>query len=247
MARWFHRIGVGADALTFTGFAIGVSAALLIAAQFFTWALCVILLSRVIDALDGALARLTAPTDRGGFLDITLDFLFYASIPLAFAVADPARNALAAAALLAAFIGTGSSFLAFATIAAKRRLASTAYPDKSFFFLGGLAEAGETLAFFIAMCVWPQQFSLLAWIFCGLCALTIVTRIYWGWLAFGGGRDHAFSNRARSQEIVRRACLHDGDRGRANGLGCHHDDCRMRLAAPSHTRRLMDWQQSEGR
>ncbi len=188
MARRLHGIGVRADALTFTGFAVGVAAALLIAAQFFTLALCVILLSRLIDALDGAVARVTAPTDRGGFLDITLDFLFYATIPLAFAVADSARNALAAAALLAAFMGTGSSFLAFATVAARRRLVSTAYPDKSFFFLGGLAEAGETLAFFIAMCLWPQQFSLLAWIFCGLCAITIVTRIYWGWLAFGGGR-----------------------------------------------------------
>ncbi|MEJ7688622.1 MAG: CDP-alcohol phosphatidyltransferase family protein [Variovorax sp.] len=78
MARRLHGIGVGANALTFTGFAIGVAAALLIAAQFFTWALCAIVLSRLIDALDGAVARLTAPTDRGGFLDITLDFLFYA-------------------------------------------------------------------------------------------------------------------------------------------------------------------------
>ena len=124
------------------------------------------------------------PTDRGGFLDITLDFLFYASIPLAFAVADPARNALAAAALLAAFMGTGSSFLAFASIAAKRGMTSTAYPNKSFYFLGGLTEAGETLAFFIAMCLWPQYFAWLAWSFCGLCVLTIAMRIYWGWLAF---------------------------------------------------------------
>lgn len=184
LARRLHAIGVGADALSFTGFAVGVLAALLIAGGFFTWALAAILLSRLIDGLDGAVARLTTPTDRGGFLDITLDFLFYASIPLAFAVADPARNALAAAALLAAFMGTGSSFLAFATIAAKRGMASTAYPDKSFFFLGGLTEAGETLAFFIAMCLWPQQFAGLAWSFCALCVLTIAMRIYWGWVAF---------------------------------------------------------------
>ena len=184
VARRLHGVGVGADALTFTGFGIGISAALLIAEQFFTLALCCIVLSRLMDALDGAVARLTKPSDRGGFLDITLDFVFYASIPLAFAVADPARNALAAAALLAAFIGTGSSFLAFATFAAKRGMTSTAYPDKSFFFLGGLTEAGETLAFFIAMCLWPQQFALLAAVFCGLCVITIVVRIYWGWLAF---------------------------------------------------------------
>lgn len=185
IARRLHAVGVGADTLSFTGFAVGIAAALLIAGQFFIGALCAILLSRLIDALDGAVARLTTPTDRGGFLDITLDFLFYASIPLAFAFADPTRNALAAAALLAAFIGTGSSFLAFATFAAKRDMTSTDYPDKSFFFLGGLTEAGETLAFFSAMCLWPHQFALLAWVFCGLCGLTLVTRIYWGWRTFG--------------------------------------------------------------
>lgn len=184
MARRLHAVGVGADALSFTGFAVGVLAAVLVASGFFGWALGAIVLSRLIDGLDGAVARLTMPTDRGGFLDITLDFLFYASIPLAFAVADPARNALAAAALLAAFMGTGSSFLAFASIAAKRGMTSTAYPDKSFYFLGGLTEAGETLAFFIAMCLWPHYFAWLAWSFCVLCVLTIATRIYWGWLAF---------------------------------------------------------------
>lgn len=130
------------------------------------------------------MARQTTPTDAGGFLDITLDFLFYASIPLAFALADPERNALAAAVLLAAFIGTGSSFLAFATIAAKRGLTSTAYPDKSFFFLGGLTEATETLACFVAMCLWPQHFALIACGFAVLCGLTIVTRLVWGWRAF---------------------------------------------------------------
>jgi phosphatidylglycerophosphate synthase len=117
-------------------------------------------------------------------LDIALDFLFYASIPLAFAVAEPSANALAAAVLLAAFIGTGSSFLAFAVLAAKRGMTDLATPGKSFYFLGGLTEATETLAFFVAMCLWPQHFALLAYVFAGLCAITIVTRIGWGWKAF---------------------------------------------------------------
>ena len=62
-----------------------------------------LLLNRALDGLDGALARLSRVTDRGAFLDIGLDFVFYAAIPLAFAVSDPAANALAAAVLLAAF------------------------------------------------------------------------------------------------------------------------------------------------
>lgn len=184
LAQELARAGVSANQLSFTGFALGLVAAFLIAQQAYLAGLVGILLSRLCDGLDGAVARATQPTDRGGFLDITLDFLFYAAIPLAFAFADPAENALPAAVLLAAFMGTGSSFLAFAVIAAKRGMASTAYPDKSFYFLGGLTEATETLGFFIAMCLWPQHFSVLAWVFAGLCAVTTLTRIWWGWRAF---------------------------------------------------------------
>ena len=110
--------------------------------------------------------------------------MFYASIPLAFAIAAPESNALAAATLLAAFVGTGSSFLAYAALAAKRGMHNTAFPDKSIYFLGGLTEATETLAFFAAMCVWPQHFATLAYTFAGLCALTTITRIWWGWKSF---------------------------------------------------------------
>lgn len=184
LARVLQRAGLSANQLTLAGFAIGLFAAFLIANSAY-WAGAIALLSsRLCDALDGAVARLTHPTDVGGFLDIALDFLFYACIPLAFAVADPARNALPAAVLLAAFIGTGSSFLAFAVIAAQRGLRSTAYPDKSFYFLGGLTEASETLLFFVAMCVWPAFFIELAYTFAALCVITTATRLWWGWRTF---------------------------------------------------------------
>lgn len=183
-AQALQRLGLNANQVTLVGFALGLAAAVAIALQDFGVAIGLLLASRLCDGLDGALARLTRPTDAGGFLDIALDFLFYASIPLAFAIADPARNALAAAALLAAFIGTGSSFLAFAVIAAKRQMTRLDHPDKSFYFLGGLTEASETLAIFVAMCLWPQHFAVLAWIFSAMCVLTIATRLWWGWTRF---------------------------------------------------------------
>ncbi len=184
VARGLVRAGIGADALTFIGFALGMAAALSIVFQHFMAGLVLLLLSRLMDGLDGAVARLTQPTDRGGFLDITLDFLFYAAIPLAFAVADPAQNALPAAVLLASFMGTASSFLAFAIVAAKRGLASTELPDKSFYFLGGLTEATETIAAFVVMCLWPQWFAPLAYGFAALCVITTALRIGWGWQRF---------------------------------------------------------------
>lgn len=180
-ASVFVRLGIGADALSFAGFAIGIGAAVAIALGHFMTGLMLLLMSRVFDGLDGAVARATQPTDRGGFLDITLDFLFYAAIPLAFAWHDPARNALPAALLLASFIGTGSSFLAFAVVAAKRGMASTDMPDKSFFFLGGLTEATETILAFCLMCLWPAWFPVIACVFAGLCVVTTLLRVVWGW------------------------------------------------------------------
>ena len=180
-ARGLLRAGASADGLSFAGFALGLAAAAAIATQHFMAGLVLLLLSRLMDGLDGAVARASQPTDRGGFLDITLDFLFYAAIPLAFAIADPAANALAAAALLASFMGTGSSFLAFAVLAEKRGLTDTALPDKSFYFLGGLTEATETIAVFAAMCLWPSVFAPLAWGFAALCGVTTALRIGWGW------------------------------------------------------------------
>jgi phosphatidylglycerophosphate synthase len=183
-ARLLVRAGLGANTITVIGFLIGLVAAVLIANGAYLAAAIAIFTSRLCDGLDGAVARLTQATDAGGFLDIALDFLFYASIPLAFAIGNPAEHALPAAVLLAAFIGTGSSFLAFAVLAAKRGLQDLATPGKSFYFLGGLTEATETLAFFGAMCIWPEHFDVLAYAFAALCGITIATRIWWGWKAF---------------------------------------------------------------
>ena len=184
-ARGLVRLGVGADALSLAGFAIGIGAAVAIALGHFMAGLVLLLASRAFDGLDGAVARATQPTDRGGFLDITLDFLFYAAIPLAFALHDPATNALPAALLLASFIGTGSSFLAFAAVAAKRGMTSVALPDKSLYFLGGLTEATETIAAFCLMCLWPAWFPVIACVFAALCGVTAVLRLWWGWQRFG--------------------------------------------------------------
>jgi len=180
-ARELARLGLSADQASWIGFGIGVAGALCIARQQFVAGLVLLLASRVFDGLDGALARLTQPTDRGAFLDITLDFLFYASIPLAFALADPAANALAATVLLAAFVGTGSTFLAYAALAAQRGQKSVAYPTKGLYYLGGLTEATETIACFALMCLWPGHFAALAFGFAGLCVLTIATRLWAGW------------------------------------------------------------------
>ena len=181
LARGLVGLGVGADAITLAAFVLGIAAALLIASSLPLWGLAVLLLSRLLDGLDGTVARLTRTSDRGAFLDITLDFLVYAAVPLAFAVAQPAANALPAAVLLAAFIGTASSFLAFSVLAERRGLKSSDYPSKGIYYLGGLTEASETLLCFALMCLWPQHFAWWAYGFAAMCVATIVTRVIAGW------------------------------------------------------------------
>ncbi len=184
-ARSLAAAGVLADTVTWCGFALGLVGAAAIALGHPLTGLALLLASRAADGLDGEIARHTQPTDRGAFLDITLDFLFYASVPLAFALADPPANALPAAVLLAAFVGTGSSFLAFAVLAERRGLKSTGYPSKGFFYLGGYTEGTETIACFALMCLLPQHFAWWAYGFAALCGLTILSRLAAGWTVFG--------------------------------------------------------------
>lgn len=185
-ARRLAARGVPAVAVTLVGFGFGLLAAALVARGAYLAGLVAFLINRIGDGLDGLVARRQGPTDRGAFLDIIADFLVYAALPFGFALADPARNALPAAGLLLAFMGTASSFLAFAVIAAKRGLASTAYPKKGFYYLGGLTEGGETIACLAAMCVWPTLFPVFAWGFAGLCAVTTATRWIAGMRMFNG-------------------------------------------------------------
>ena len=184
VARGLASRGISANTTTLVGFGIGLLALPALAAQAYWLALIIILINRLLDGLDGAIARETTPSDRGAFLDIALDFLFYAAVPLGFALADPTANALAAAVLMAAFIGTGTSFLAFAIIAAQRGMRPAAYPTKGIFYLGGLTEGAETIGLFVLICLLPQHFSVIAYGFAIACALTTASRLWQGWRVF---------------------------------------------------------------
>jgi len=182
-ARALIARGVTADQVTLAGFAIGLLALPALALGWYGLALALILANRVADGLDGVMARQVGATDRGAFLDIALDFFFYATVPLGFALADPA-NALAAATLICTFVGTGSSFLAFAVIAAQRGMTASAYPTKGIYYLGGLTEGAETIAVFALMCLIPAWFTPLAYVFAAACLITTLLRWLQGWRAF---------------------------------------------------------------
>jgi phosphatidylglycerophosphate synthase len=180
------RAGVTADTVTLVGFAVGLLAVPLLAAGLYGAALVAVVLNRLSDGLDGAVARHTRTTDLGGFLDIATDFIFYSAVPFGMALADPQANALWAALLIFAFVGTGSSFLAFATIAAKRGLETEVRGRKSFYHMGGLAEGSETIAALVLICLVPGWFTWIAGIFAAACWITTLGRFLEARAAFAG-------------------------------------------------------------
>ncbi|MDI5893131.1 CDP-alcohol phosphatidyltransferase family protein [Halomonas rhizosphaerae] len=181
LARGLATLRVRPDQVTVAAFLVGMLALPLLALGWYLPALVVILLNRLGDGLDGALARLTGEaSDAGGFLDIGLDFVFYAAVVLGFALADPAANALAASFLLFAFIGTGTSFLAFAIMATRHGLERPRFQQKAFYYLHGLTEGTETVLAFVLFCLFPAHFALLAMVFGGACLVTTATRLWGG-------------------------------------------------------------------
>lgn len=177
LSRPLAKAGWSANLVTGVGFAIGLGAMAAIACQRYGLGLGLLLLNRLLDGLDGALARRRGISDLGGFLDIVADFIVYAGVPMAFALADPAVNALPAAFLIFSFIGTATSFLAFAIMAAKRGISTELRGKKSLYYLGGLTEGTETIVVFVLACLWPGWFAPIAWLFGALCWLTTATRV----------------------------------------------------------------------
>ena len=179
-AKLVNKFGVTANQITLFGFFLGCLAFPALITEHYLVALVFIVLNRVCDGLDGALARIQGITDAGGFLDISLDFLFYSLIPFGFVLANPEQNAIAGAFLIFSFIGSGSSFLAFAVMATKQGIDNPVYKHKSLYYMSGLTEGTETIACFIAICLFPTHFAIIAYVFGAACWFTTFTRIYSG-------------------------------------------------------------------
>ncbi|MCB5161313.1 CDP-alcohol phosphatidyltransferase family protein [Marinomonas algarum] len=181
VAITLDKYGIQANGITVLGFIVGMMSVPALYLGNTSLALMCIVFNRIMDGLDGAVARVQGPTDLGGYLDITLDFIFYSAVIFGFALMNPADNALAASFLIFSFMGTGSSFLAFAIMAEKRNIKRLDYGRKSLYFIGGLAEGTETILFLVLICLIPSYFSLLAFGFGALCWVTTIMRLYAGY------------------------------------------------------------------
>ena len=177
------KTGFSANSITIFGFLIGILGWIALAMNLYYLALGMIVINRISDGLDGLMAQKTTKTEIGGFLDIVLDFLFYSGVPFFFALGKP-EVGLPASFLIFSFIGTASSFLAYSAIAAKHKTINEKYKNKAIYYLGGITEGTETIAFFLFICLKPDKFTEAAWIFGGLCWITTLTRIYTAFINF---------------------------------------------------------------
>ena len=174
---WLARQGVAANATSLTGLAVGLLAVPALAYGRYDLGLLAILLNRLIDGLDGPIARQGSPTPFGGYLDIMCDMAFYAAVPIGFALASPV-NALWAAILLASFVCTGASFLGRAVLAAQLGESNDGRRGrKTFFHAAGLIEGSETIAAFVLFCLFPGSFPWLGGMFAALCVWTAAARV----------------------------------------------------------------------
>jgi phosphatidylglycerophosphate synthase len=187
LARAVARTGATANTITAIGFAFALCGFVALAFQEYWIAIAFILLNRLMDGVDGPLARQSQATDLGGYLDIVSDFIFYSGTVLAFAIGQP-DMALPAAVLIFSFIGTSSSFLAYAIVAAKRGITDEDQGQKSFFYLGGLTEGTESFFVLILICLLPNYFAWIAYTFAILCWLTTLGRVRQATNDFGDGQ-----------------------------------------------------------
>lgn len=172
---------ITANQISIAGFVAGCLCVVSIAYGQFWLALVLLAANRVADGIDGELARLSKPTDAGAFLDICLDFNFYALFPIGFALHNPETNALPAAILIASFIGTSSSFLAFSGYAQQRGIDHPEFGYKGLYYLDGLMEGAETILFFVLMCIFDTFFPQLALLFAALCVITTANRLFFSY------------------------------------------------------------------
>ncbi len=170
-------LGISPSTVTGAALLAGVGACVCAATAAWGAALGLWLLNRLLDGLDGPLARQHGASELGGFLDIVADFSIYAGFVVGVAIDRPEAR-LACLALLGAYYLSGTAFLALSSLLER---SGTGFEDgRSLRFVGGLAEGTETVIVYVLFCVLPGHAELIAWLFTAAVAITAGQRVALG-------------------------------------------------------------------
>lgn len=180
---------VAPTTLTAIGLVVGIGSAGSAAVGNDNLALGLWLANRLIDGLDGAVARQQRTTsDRGGYFDLLADFIVYAAVPVGLVIGSPAPGGLAVhlGLLLGSFYINAVSWLALSALLEKR--SKPALSERSgdarkttLIMPSGLVEGAETVIFMSICLLWP---GWLNWWFLGMAFLVAITagqRAVWAW------------------------------------------------------------------
>jgi len=178
-ARILAKGGVTGNVLTVSGLCVGALCLVAVALGLNLLALVLWLLNRLLDGLDGEVARLRSESSEfGTFVDIMADFLVYGGFLVALAVQhQDARLALVA--LFFAYYLNGTAFLALSGIL--ERLKRERQTDRGLHFRRSLTEGFETIVAGALFLLLPEHVSTIAWIFAGMVLFSAAQRLHDGW------------------------------------------------------------------
>ena len=184
-ARVLAGRGVTGDALTGVGLGFGVLCLGAISLGLDAAALVLWLLNRLLDGLDGEVARLRGETSEfGAFFDILADFFVYGGFLVALAVQHP-ESRLALVALFFAYYLNGAAFLALSAVLEK--LKRERLTERGLHFRRSLTEGFETIVAGVLFLVFPGHVSSIAWIFAAMVFVSVAQRALDGRRMLGDG------------------------------------------------------------
>ena len=175
-----RMVRISPNTISIIGVIFGITSALFAARSLYLWGLAFWLINRALDGLDGLLARLHHKQDDfGGYLDILLDFVAYAAIPLGFGLAAASQSIyLALAGLLSIYYLNTASWMYLAAILEKRA-AHDPETATTIVMPAGLVGGFETVVFYSLFFLLPQYLLLFFIVFSALIFITVIQRLIW--------------------------------------------------------------------
>lgn len=178
-----RRTPVHPTAITLVALVPGIGAALAAADGRNVLAVALWLLNRLLDGLDGTVARQRSmQSDLGAYLDIIGDFLVYAAVPIGLAANTGGTGAwIAVAVLLASYYVNTVSWAYLSALLERRQHEAAAAPRlTSVAMPAGLIEGTETVVVYTIMLAVPGWSTALFWAMAGAVAVTVAQRVVWG-------------------------------------------------------------------
>lgn len=174
----------GIDPTTITTIALvfGVFAAVTAAMGLYPVALALWFVNRILDGLDGTIARLNnKQSDMGGYVDILFDYVVYALIPLSIVYSQPSDFGwLALSILFVVYYVNTASWMYLSSILEKRMAGATLRGEKTSVTMpGGLVGGTETIIVYTLFLLIPWAHPYLFLVFAGMIFFTIVQRLIW--------------------------------------------------------------------